>query len=40
MRESFLGLGTKPYLVPYNASFPIVVDVPGGFRGVLAVVEG
>ena len=32
MRESFLVLGSKPYLVPYNASFPIVVDVPGGLE--------
>ena len=32
MRESFLVLGTKPYLVPYNASFPIVVDVSGGLE--------
>ena len=32
MHESFLVLGSKPYLVPYNASFPIVVDVPGGLE--------
>ena len=32
MRESFLVLGSKPYFVPYNASFPIVVDVPRGFE--------
>ena len=32
MRESFLVFGSKPYLVPYNASFPIVVDVPGGLE--------
>ena len=32
MRESFLVLGSKPYLVPYKASFPIVVDVPGGLE--------
>ena len=27
-RESFLSLGKQPYLVPYNASWPIVVDLP------------
>ncbi|MED5469030.1 MAG: ecotin family protein [Cyanobacteriota bacterium] len=32
MCESFLVLGSKPYLVLYNASFPIVVDVPGGLE--------
>lgn len=25
---SFLSLGKQPYLVPYNASWPIVVDLP------------
>ena len=27
-RQSFLSLGKQPYLVPYNASWPIVVDLP------------
>ena len=27
-RTSFLSLGKQPYLVPYNASWPIVVDLP------------
>ena len=27
-RKSFLSLGMQPYLVPYNASWPIVVDLP------------
>ena len=27
-RSSFLSLGKQPYLVPYNASWPIVVDLP------------
>ncbi len=27
-RTSFLSLGKKPYLEPYNASWPIVVDLP------------
>ena len=25
---SFLSLGKQPYLVPYNTSWPIVVDLP------------
>ncbi|QNJ24311.1 ecotin family protein [Synechococcus sp. MIT S9220] len=29
-RMSFLSLGKQPYLVPYNASWPIVVDLPVG----------
>ncbi len=29
-RTSFLSLGKQPYLVPYNASWPIVVDLPVG----------
>ena len=28
IRTSFLSLGKQPYLVPYNASWPIVVDLP------------
>ena len=28
--RSFLSLGKQPYLVPYNASWPIVVDLPKG----------
>lgn len=31
-RESFLVIGRRPYVIPYNASFPIVVDVPQGFE--------
>jgi len=27
-KTSFLSLGKQPYLVPYNASWPIVVDLP------------
>ena len=27
-QTSFLSLGKQPYLVPYNASWPIVVDLP------------
>ena len=27
-RTSFLSLGKQPYLIPYNASWPIVVDLP------------
>ena len=27
-RTSFLSMGKQPYLVPYNASWPIVVDLP------------
>ena len=27
-KRSFLTLGKQPYLVPYNASWPIVVDLP------------
>ena len=27
-RTSFLSLGKQPYLVPYNGSWPIVVDLP------------
>jgi ecotin len=27
-KQSFLSLGKQPYLVPYNASWPIVVDLP------------
>ena len=30
IRTSFLSLGKQPYLVPYNASWPIVVDLPLG----------
>ena len=29
-KRSFLSLGKQPYLVPYNASWPIVVDLPKG----------
>ena len=29
-RTSFLSLGKQPYLIPYNASWPIVVDLPVG----------
>ena len=29
-KRSFLTLGKQPYLVPYNASWPIVVDLPQG----------
>ena len=29
-RSTFLSLGKQPYLVPYNASWPIVVDLPAG----------
>ena len=29
-KRSFLSLGKQPYLVPYNASWPIVVDLPQG----------
>ena len=29
-KRSFLALGKQPYLVPYNASWPIVVDLPEG----------
>jgi ecotin len=28
--RSFLALGKQPFLVPYNASWPIVVDLPKG----------
>jgi ecotin len=28
--KSFLSLGKQPYLIPYNASWPIVVDLPDG----------
>ncbi len=28
--RSFLSLGKQPYLIPYNASWPIVVDLPEG----------
>ena len=31
-RQSFLSFGSQPYLVPYNASYPIVVDVPIGLE--------
>ena len=31
-RKSFLSLGKQPYLVPYNASWPIVVDLPVGIE--------
>ncbi len=31
-RTSFLSLGKQPYLVPYNASWPIVVDLPVGTK--------
>ncbi|MFL0793006.1 MAG: ecotin family protein [Prochlorococcus sp.] len=31
-RQSFLVIGRRPYVIPYNASFPIVVDVPQGFE--------
>ncbi len=27
---SFLSLGKQPYLIPYNASWPVVVDLPDG----------
>lgn len=30
MKLSFLSLGLQPYLVPYNPSWPIVVDLPEG----------
>ncbi len=30
--ERFLVLGSEPYLVPYNPSYPIVVDVPLGVQ--------
>ena len=29
-QRSFLSLGKQPYLVPYNPSWPIVVDLPKG----------
>jgi len=29
-KRSFLSLGLQPYLVPYNSSWPIVVDLPKG----------
>ena len=29
-QHSFLSLGKQPYLVPYNPSWPIVVDLPAG----------
>ena len=29
-KRSFLTLGKQPYLVPFNASWPIVVDLPQG----------
>ena len=29
-QRSFLSLGKQPYLVPYNPSWPIVVDLPAG----------
>ena len=29
-QRSFLSLGKQPYLVPYNVSWPIVVDLPAG----------
>ena len=29
-KRSFLSLGLQPYLVPYNPSWPIVVDLPKG----------
>ncbi len=29
-KRSFLTLGKQPYLVPFNASWPIVVDIPHG----------
>lgn len=29
-KRSFLSLGLQPYLVPYNPSWPIVVDLPEG----------
>ena len=28
--KSFLSLGKQPYLIPYNASWPVVVDLPEG----------
>ena len=28
--KSFLSLGKQPYLIPYNASWPVVVDLPDG----------
>ena len=28
--RSFLSLGKQPYLIPYNASWPVVVDLPEG----------
>ena len=31
-QRSFLSLGKQPYLVPYNASWPIVVDLPVGVK--------
>ena len=31
-KRSFLSLGQQPYLVPYNASWPIVVDLPDGME--------
>jgi ecotin len=30
LQRSFLSLGKQPYLVPYNPSWPIVVDLPNG----------
>ncbi len=30
--RSFLSLGKQPYLIPYNASWPIVVDLPDGME--------
>ena len=30
LKRSFLSLGQQPYLVPYNLSWPIVVDLPKG----------
>ena len=30
VKRSFLSLGRQPYLVPYNPSWPIVVDLPKG----------
>ena len=31
-KRSFLSLGKQSYLVPYNASWPIVVDLPEGVK--------
>ena len=30
--KSFLSLGKQPYLIPYNASWPVVVDLPDGME--------